>query len=122
MGPSLNLFIFVQRAAKEAKKRVSKNGPGKKSMKNRLEVENGPAADPTPRGSEAMGKSPPKGGVNPAHPRAESPPSHFSLSMAFQSLSKPGPKIDLIFGRVFLEMWSQFGPPDLLKIVRNHEK
>ena len=52
----LNLLIFVQRAAKEAKKRGSKNGPQKRSMKNRLEVENGPASDPTGGGSEAMGK------------------------------------------------------------------
>ena len=53
---SLNLLIFVQMAAKGAKKRGSKNGPQKKSMKNRLEVENGPAADPTPGGTEATGK------------------------------------------------------------------
>ena len=52
----LNLPIFAQRAAKEAKKMGSKIGPKNKSMKNRLEVENGPAADPTPGGSEAMGK------------------------------------------------------------------
>ena len=62
----LNLLIFVQRAAKRdiwpsqegkggEKKGVQKWTP-KKSMNNRLDVENGPAADPTPRGSEAMGK------------------------------------------------------------------
>ena len=42
--------------AKEANKRGSKNGPKNESMKNRLNVENGPAADPRSRGSEATGK------------------------------------------------------------------
>ena len=42
--------------AKEANKRRSKNGHKHESMKNRLEVENGPADDPTGGGSEAMGK------------------------------------------------------------------
>ena len=42
--------------AKAANKRVPKNGPKNESMKNRLEVENGPAYAATPGGSEAMGK------------------------------------------------------------------
>ena len=42
--------------AKEANKRESTNGPKNESMKNRLDVENGPAYDPTPGGSEVMGK------------------------------------------------------------------
>ena len=52
----LKLLTFVQRAAKEAKKRGSKNGPQKKSMKNRLDVENGPASSLTREGSRSTGR------------------------------------------------------------------
>ena len=44
--------IFGQKGSKKGSKNGSKNG----STKNRLEVENGPAGDPTGGGSEATGK------------------------------------------------------------------
>ena len=54
---SLNLLIFVQRAAKGAKKRGSKNGPQNGSGKNWSEVENGPADHPKGRRPETTGRN-----------------------------------------------------------------
>ena len=42
--------------AKDANKRGSRNGTKNESMENRLDVENGPAADPGGSGSVVTGK------------------------------------------------------------------
>ena len=59
MGPSLapkSAYFRPEGGKGGEKKGVQKWTLKKKSMKNRLEVENGPAADPRVGGSEAMGK------------------------------------------------------------------
>ena len=108
--------------AQKAKGKGSKNGPQKRSAKNQVNRKNRPADDPRGSGSRSMGRSTPKGGMNPSPPDPESPPCSFGLPKPVLALPKPGPQNHPFPGSIFSEIRFQFGLPFFPEIARNIEK